>query len=296
MPKDLQPTIGRRNRGQASRPSRLPPAHSTFIETAKRESSTTRSLVHLSTVATSKSSVKSQSAGWGNIQSVPTRLLIQNTMNITKLALVTAIATISSAANSGGFDGPFVQAGVGFSNAKSEVHFTNWFNTKTRDDNLNGQIAGGYSRSFGQFNLAVSAHYIIGDQKAGKTTQQFDPSEIDNVNMKLKRQWGISIEPGFNFSESTLGYLKFGYSQAKGTWLFERPKFQDSHSGSPRFDGFSFGVGAKHKFTQNFYGFAEIQKTSFRRKDVSMTIDGNSYTDSFKPESLTGFIGVGYKF
>lgn len=211
------------------------------------------------------------------------------------IAAVAAVA-VSSNSIAGGFDGAFVQAGMGVVKAKADVSFKNWFDAQIRDDNWESQVSVGYSWSFGRFNMAASAYYLPGKQNAGQTMQQYDPTEIDRVSLKLRHGWGVSIEPGINLNESTLVYAKMGVGLSKGEWLFERPKFQDSYSGKTSFRGFSLGFGAKHKFTRNFYGFAEIQHTRFGRKSVTMAVDGNNYTDAFKPELLTGLIGVGYKF
>lgn len=215
-------------------------------------------------------------------------------MTLKKFTLMTALTTVCAVSVAGSFDGPFLQAGLGFAESRTDVNFMDWFTAKPSDNSFIGQISGGYSKSWGRFNLAGSAYYVLGDQKAGRTLQAWSPDQVDSVSMKLKNTWGISIEPGFNISESTLAYVKLGYSQTEGTWSLTRPN--DSHTGTPNFHGVSFGVGAKHKFSSNIYGFAEIQQTNFKKKNVLMTVDGLRYTDSFKPESLTYLVGLGYKF
>lgn len=211
-------------------------------------------------------------------------------MNYKKLAIIAALSAASSGVLAGGFDGPFVQAGIGGAHSRTDIRFTGWFDANESDSTVNGQIAGGYSKSFGQFNLAGSAFYLLGDQRAGEKTIQ-DSNGLHKISMKLKNTWGISIQPGYNFTPSTLGYLKFGYTQTRGDWTYV-----NHASGESTFDGVSYGIGAKHQLAQNLYGYAEIQQTNFNRNKVHMTVDGNHYTDSFKPESLTGFVGIGYQF
>jgi len=217
-------------------------------------------------------------------------------MNIRNLAITIALATASHAALAGGFDGPFVQAGAGLAHSKTDIHFTGWFDAKPGNDDFNGVIAGGYSKSFGKFNLAFSGHYILGNQKAGSTTQSFNAVDVEDISMKLKRSWGVSIEPGLNLSEKTLAYAKLGYGQTKGTWQLARHAASDYHSGEQTFHGFSFGAGVKHKFMSNLYAFAELEHTSYRKKDIQMTVLGVTYTDSFKPETLMVSAGIGYRF
>ncbi|MBS1187890.1 MAG: Opacity protein and related surface antigen [Burkholderiaceae bacterium] len=217
-------------------------------------------------------------------------------MNFRNFAITIALTAASHAALAGGFDGPFVQAGAGLAHSKTDIRFAGWFDAKPGNDDFNGVIAGGYSKSFGQFNLALSGHYILGHQNAGKTTQSYNAVDFEDVSMKLKHSWGVSFEPGINLSEKTLAYAKLGYGQTSGTWLLARHAVSDYHSGEPTFRGFSFGAGVKHKFTANLYAFGEIQQTNYRRKDVQMTVLGVTYTDSFKPETLTAFAGIGYRF
>jgi opacity protein-like surface antigen len=206
------------------------------------------------------------------------------------------MALASSPALAGGFDGPFVQAGVGFASTKATVDFESWFNADTSHDSVNGQLAAGYSKAFGRFNLGATAYYVVGEQDAGKTTQAFDELETDTIGLKLKQTWGLTIEPGYNFTDATLGYAMFGYAQSKGSWKFDRPLFQDSFSGDMTFSGFSFGAGVAHNFTSNVYGYVEVLQTNFGKEKVMVTAGDSQYTDSYKPKSLTGFVGIGWTF
>jgi opacity protein-like surface antigen len=217
-------------------------------------------------------------------------------MNSRHITLACALALTSPGALAGSFDGPFAQAGIGMASSKTNVIFTGWFDADVSDDSFNGQLAAGYSRAFGRFNLAASASYVVGNQAAGMTTQAYDDVQVDTVDLVLKQTWGLSVEPGYYFSDATLGYLKLGYGQSTGTWKFVRPLFQDSYSGDATFAGFSFGAGAKHSFTANLYGYAEVQQANFGKEEIHLTVNGHYFTDSLEPESLTAFVGIGWKF
>ncbi|MBK5914182.1 outer membrane protein [Rhodocyclus purpureus] len=208
-------------------------------------------------------------------------------MKFKKLAMLAALSAASSfaVAAPAAFDGPFVQAGVGFANSQSDYSETwngNSLSTKLNDTSFVGQVAGGWSQSFGQWNLAASAYYTIGDQKAGKVTFNGDSAEF-----KLKDTWGVSIDPGYYINPQTLAYLKLGYVATKGEL-----SATGAGSDSETFNGYTYGVGLKYAFTPNLYGVAEIQQANFESKSAT---DGADRV-SLKPNSLTGIIGVGYKF
>lgn len=218
-------------------------------------------------------------------------------MPLRSLALTAFIALLSLSSRAGGFDGPFIQAGIGISHGKSRIEFPGWFTASTSGNRQSGQISGGYSHSFGHFNLAASAYYLTGKQTTGSTTQRYqNTAEIDEIRQELKNSWGIRIEPGFNLSESTLFYLSLGYGKTKGEWRFSRPLFRDQFAGNQTFRGSSLGVGMKHKFAANLYGFVEIQQVRYRKETIIMTVDGNPYADSFKPQTSSIFLGAGYTF
>lgn len=191
-------------------------------------------------------------------------------MKFNKLAMLAALSAASSFAFAApaAFDGPFVQAGIGYANA--EVKQTP--GGTTDDDNFIGQIAGGFSQSFGLWNLAGSVYYVIGDQEAGR---------INNVDFKGQDTWGISIDPGYYFTPNTLGYVKLGYVQTTG-------KASGGISGDETFNGYTYGLGLKYAYTPNLYGVVEIQQAEFQDKTIGGT--------KFEPNGFTAIIGVGYKF
>ena len=210
-------------------------------------------------------------------------------MNLRRVTFVVALSAASSAALAGGFDGPFAQIGIGFANAQSQLNFPGWLDVKVNDTSFIGEVAGGYSQSFGSFNLAASAYYTLGDQKAGSFT---DAEYHTSVQLELKNTWGINIEPGFNAGESTLVYASLGYGETKGNFIEYDSK--GTFPWKQTFHGFSFGAGVKYKFAPNIYGVAELRQTNFQSRNVTF---GGVYPEApFKPNSLNGIVGVGYKF
>lgn len=214
-------------------------------------------------------------------------------MQYKKMALIAALGVAPFAAMAGAFDGPFVQAGVGFANAQTEVNAPAWFTSKPSDNNFIGQIAGGYSQSFGQFNLAGSIFYILGEQKSG--TMGYNSPGVGTVEFKNENTWGLSIEPGYTLSESVLVHAKIGYvdSKVKGSDSWSSGGFAHSSAFDESVHGYSYGAGVKVRFSPNLYGVAEIQQINYRSKTWTYS---NGYQVAVKPNALTGVIGIGYKF
>lgn len=210
-------------------------------------------------------------------------------MNFRNLAMTLALIAASPVALAGGFDGPFAQLGVGSANSQSELNFPGWLDLKVSDTSLVGEMAAGYSQSFGNFNLAASVSYTLGDQKAGSFV---DNGYQSSVYLKLQNTWHVSIEPGFNLNQSTLLYASLGYVGTTANFI--EYDTQGIFPWKQRLNGYSLGAGLKYKFTPNIYGMASIRQTNLQSGAVDF---GGVYPQaSFKPNSLDGIVGVGYKF
>lgn len=199
----------------------------------------------------------------------------------------------SSVSFAGSFDGPFMQVGIGFANAQNKVT-TNWpdanIDATVTDSGFVGQIAGGYSLSWSRYFLAASAYYVIGDQEAGSINLSSPQYGENTYDFKNTNTWGITIDPGINLNDSTTAYLKLGYGQtaAKGSELFQN----ETYNYDKTYGGFSYGAGVKYRLTPNLYGMAEILQTNYD----SATFNFPDGSVSFKPSSLIGTVGMGYKF
>ena len=222
-----------------------------------------------------------------------------------KKIVVAAIALASTTAFAGGFDGPFVQLGIGGSSTGTKVSGTTVNTTSVDGTNsqgsFNGLVAGGYSQSFGNFNLAANLFYVIGNQKAGSKTSNGlntdGESVSENYNSKLKNTWGISIEPGWNFTESTLGYAKLAWvmSQANTSMNYHNNVggFDTTPSTSKTINGFGYGLGVKQMITKNIYAGVDLMGVSYQSYSVT---DADLGTFNNRPRQFLGFASIGYKF
>jgi opacity protein-like surface antigen len=171
---------------------------------------------------------------------------------------------------------------------------THWPDTnidsKPSETDFIGQIAAGYSHGWGAFNLAASLYYLIGNQQAGSVDLDTELRGPDNYDFELKDTWGVTLEPGYRLSDTTLVYAKLGYSQTsgKGNEFFEGV----GYTYDTGYDAFTWGGGIKHLFSENIYGVAELIYSDYTGNTWSS--EGESI--ELTPESLIGIIGVGYQF
>jgi opacity protein-like surface antigen len=214
-------------------------------------------------------------------------------MTFAKTTIALSLGIASSVSMAGGFDGPFVQVGIGFANAQTKAT-SHWPDTNidatVTDSNFVGQIGGGYSQSWGKFFLAASAYYVIGDQKAGSADLSSLQYGTNTYEFKNTNTWGITIDPGINLNDSTTAYLKLGYGRTavKGTEYFQNVTYNYDKT----YGGVSYGAGVKYRLTPNLYGMVEILQTNYESTSFNFP-DGDI---SFKPGSLIGTVGLGYKF
>jgi opacity protein-like surface antigen len=224
-----------------------------------------------------------------------------------KLALPPAAIAVAlgcgSPALAEGFDGPFVQAGIGVAHARSDIDFTGWFRDKVSDSGFNGSLSAGYALDLGQLNIAVSVSHVLAGQDGGTTVQNspFEPGERnDTVAVRLHDVWTANLEPGVQVASGGLVYAKLSYSRANAHWTFSRPVYGDSFTGRMRFHGFGLGGGYKHKLGSRLYAFAEAQHTWYGKRDVPVTVttDGrtSTYIDRFGAASTLATLGLGARF
>lgn len=215
-------------------------------------------------------------------------------------------------AHSGAFDGTSIQLGIGGSNVSSNVSGTaitdgNGTTLTSLDGthsegSFNGITSIGFSKSLGDdgFNLAANLFYLIGNQNAGNITSTYRSSAgqlTESGTVKLQNTWGIAVEPGWNFTTSTLGYAKLAWvnSTYKGNLSADVSNFSDPTRnassavyGSKNLNGFGYGLGIKQMLSTNVFAGIDVMGVSYQ----SYT----NYNVSAKPTEWMGFASIGYKF
>jgi len=164
-------------------------------------------------------------------------------MNKMKLKLIAAaLMALSTSAFAGTSDGPYVGIGIGFYNAGLKDSFPGGSETfGSTSVDTSGNIFAGYNWNLGAGSVALEASY---NSNVGKL-DSFNGNDV----FKLDNSWQISVLPGYNFSKDTEGYVRLGWTQAKGTWgsAFIPVIANTTHT----FNGGVFGLGVDQAVTPN---------------------------------------------
>lgn len=233
-------------------------------------------------------------------------------MEYKTLLCASMVYACSNLAYAGTFDGPYAQLGIGGSNVSSKVSGTaitdsNGVTLTSLDGthsegSFNGITSIGFSKSLGDvgFNIAANMFYLIGNQNAGNITSTYRSSSgqlTESGTVKLQNTWGIAVEPGWNFTTSTLGYAKLAWvnSTYKGNLSADVSNFSDPTRnassavyGSKNLNGFGYGLGIKQMLSSNVFAGIDVMGVSYQ----SYT----NYNVSAKPTVWMGFASIGYKF
>lgn len=172
------------------------------------------------------------------------------------------------------FDGLNLQLGAGVAGINNYYYNPGALNAwKMGKESTVASASVGYSKAVSsRLNLAANIFYDFGS----RTTEMY------SIKWVTKNIWGLSIEPGYYFSNDTLGYLKVGYakSSTKAEGLFD--------FGST--NGVLYGLGMKKMLTDNIYVGAEAYQINFDK-----SVEASSSLEN-KTSLMYGDVLIGYKF
>ena len=226
-------------------------------------------------------------------------------MAMIKSIPITFLTVFTSGAIAGSFDGPYVQAGLGFASLGSNISlnqppYTESYNTS--QTGTLGNVALGYSFELPKsFNIAANVFYNFGSQNAGQYNYGH-PEGGSAYQNNLKNIWGISVEPGYNFGDKSLGFVKLG-------WATTSASITSSGAGageagilpagtvSAMSTGFLYGLGFKQLLTEHIYIGIEAYQVAFSSVNLSASSPKwGPISGSQKPNLTYGGINLGYKF
>ena len=243
-----------------------------------------------------------------------------------KVLVAAAVAGLFGTANAqSAFDGINAQIGVGMGNISSQNSasysivdpnsgtYTGSGNSNSSSKaNVFGMASIGYSYGFSnKFNLAANIFYLGGSNDMGTSSSTDTDADgyVDNAsqNLKLKNIWGISVEPGYNFTNTSLGFLKLGWAQAKiegnGSATTNDPDAffsSSSYTASANTQGFLYGLGFKQMLDKNIYIGVEAFQIQFANKSGSGSTSSSGVTlnQTLASKPLVTYVGVnlGYRF
>ena len=205
--------------------------------------------------------------------------------------LAIALATLASPSFAQSvFEGFYGQVGIGYENS------TPSYSGGTLNNSAYSYgISGGTTNSFaatatigyyfpvtGNFLLGIGAEYspLSGtSSNATVTVPALKYSESQSI--KKGDSYNLFISPAYAIDKEKLAYAKVGYSSAN----YEIGGDNDTYN------GYSLGLGYRQIIQGSWYGFAEVNYTSYGNQNVATNASG---TASFKVTNA--LVGVGYKF
>jgi len=161
---------------------------------------------------------------------------------------------------------------------------------------------GGNDIGFGldlSYAFAIDNNFLIG---LGFTygLNDTDAGTVASIlKFKSEDQRSVYIQPTYVFNNSFAAFGKLGYHEMDGKVTLTQDLFLNNQdygiaagSLSRKFKGIGYGFGLKGLINQNAYIQAEVQYVDY---DSEGGGSANNVA-SFKPETVSGIISIGYKF
>ncbi len=208
---------------------------------------------------------------------------------ITATAAALGLMTNAAQAAPSAFDGLYGQAILGVATGETQLRQFNP-DTTISDQSFAGLLSVGYSKNLGPLNLAASIFATPRSISMGGIagTDFSGPWQDD---FRVRRLWGISVEPGLYLAPKTLAYGKVGLVWAKGSNFYDYDGSKNKGVESRSHHGVSLGLGLRHAMTSKVDLVFEIQQSKLSRerywKDVPET---------YRPSLLTTGVGVAFRF
>lgn len=222
-------------------------------------------------------------------------LHIKNLRLILQLLLVTGLinAANSSFAQSS-FAGFYGQVGIGYESSVPSYSGGTLYGI-TPGPLYSYGISGGATKSF-TGTAALGYYFPVTDSYLLGVGAEYSPVQGSSSNaavsipglkytesqsIRKNNSYNFFISPAYAIDEEKLAYAKVGYSGA----TFQIGGYDIGYY------GYSLGLGYRQIIQGNWYGFAEVNYTSYGNQDIASNASG---TASFKVTNA--LIGLGYKF
>ena len=134
----------------------------------------------------------------------------------------------------------------------------------------------------GNFLLGIGAEYSPLSSSSSNATVTIPALKYSETqSIKKSNSYNLFISPAYAVDKEKLAYAKVGYSSAN----YEIGGDNDTYN------GYSLGLGYRQIIQGSWYGFAEVNYTSYGNQNVATNASG---TASFKVTNA--LVGIGYKF
>lgn len=160
--------------------------------------------------------------------------------------------------------------------ARAKVSGVNYDALGSQDELLN--ITADYGLSFGKrFVMLFGASYDLND------TDIFNLSGYGTkYNIKQKNHFSLYLAPGYEISNTTLGYIKLAYHHSE----FETSNNRGLKNYEENIHGYGVGFGIRTQLQKNIFANLEIQRVMYNSENIVSTNLSNGTT--------LGFVGLSY--
>ena len=197
---------------------------------------------------------------------------------VAAIAIVAMGQSAFAAGQTSALNGFDVNLGMDFVAASSKQVFvggTQFYNYGGQSSTVS--IGGGYSHSFGRFNLGVHASLMTGEVDAGGEGYPSDDSSEYDYSLKLKSVKELSIEPGLVFGSNVVGYLKIASVSGDLVQKVNYPYYSLRGDASSSVSTTALGLGMRAKLTQHWFMSAEMEQAEFSNKTSSIDVTDGTY-------------------
>jgi opacity protein-like surface antigen len=198
------------------------------------------------------------------------------------VALLATTAATPALSQSKNFAGPSIAVHTGYTGTDTKITYDAGVGANFGENDITYGVDLAYSFPVdNNFLISIGATYDLDKIKAGSATDGND------VKLSLKDHYSLYIEPTYAFNNSTALFAKLGYHQAKGKVSVA------GESASDDFKGWGYGFGIKTFLNNNVFVKVEASLVEYDKQTANA---GTEDEISFKPETVSGLISIGYKF
>lgn len=223
----------------------------------------------------------------------------------TRLLSLAVLGSLTQAANAGAYIG----AGIGpdtvdYKQQSHVVYFnpaqpTQGFNVIDRT-HLSG--TGVFGTLFAGYSVLHNALYLAAEINGNLSGSQFRSSNAEAIHgsysstvYKLKNVFGISVLPGYQFSNTTLFYGRLGFADAKLRVVTSDTSLQNLNKWR---GGFRWGLGGKQNINEQVALRLEYSQIWYKKANMYTfdTLSSVSKETTLKPMQQLVEFGLVYQF
>lgn len=156
-----------------------------------------------------------------------------------------------------------------------------------------GTVFGGYGWQHQRFYLAGEANANLSSAEFKSSNEELIHSSFSKTVYKMRRNYGLSLLPGFVFSETLLAYGRLGYVNGN----FKTITSDTSLANVNRYlDGFRWGLGLNQAISQHLAVRMEYSNLNYQKTKFTAIDDLVTKTTRIRPTANQVEFGLVYNF